>query len=159
MPLGKYFNSMRSYVAGRLFQVTGKDIVVKKGAYFGKGSKIIIGDRSQIGEDARIEHDTVLGSDVMMGLQVLILSTRHAYSDLEEPMISQGYYERARVTIGDDVWLGGRSILLPGVTVGSHAIVAAGAVVTKDVPAFAVVAGSPARVIRDRREIQGAGEG
>jgi len=55
----------------------------------------------------------------------------------------------APVTIGRNVWIGRGAVLLPGVTIGDHAVVAAGAIVTKDVPAAAVVAGNPARVVRD----------
>jgi maltose O-acetyltransferase len=151
MPFGIVSNNLRSLIASRLFLFAGENIVVKRGAYFGKGNLIKMGDRSQIGEDARIEHDTVIGADVMMGLQVLVLSTRHAYADIDEPMISQGYEQRKPVVIGDDVWLGGRAIVLPGVNIGSHSIVGAGSVVTKNIPPYSIVAGVPAKVVRDRR--------
>jgi acetyltransferase-like isoleucine patch superfamily enzyme len=58
----------------------------------------------------------------------------------------------APVRIGDDVWIGARAVILPGVTVGDHAVIGAGAVVREDVPAWAIVAGVPAKVIRDRRQ-------
>jgi len=154
MPGGRWSNRIRTALARAAFEKCGRDVVVKRGAYFGTGSEIRIGDRSQIGENARIEHDTVIGDDVMMGLEVLALSTRHATSRTDIPLIAQGYEERSPVMIGNDVWVGGRAILLPGVRLGDHSIVAAGAVVTKDVPEWAVVAGVPARVIRDRRTTQ-----
>lgn len=158
MPGGRLSNRIRTALARVAFKECGRDVVVKRGAYFGTGSEIRIGDRSQIGENARIEHDTVIGDDVMMGLEVLALSTRHATSRTDIPLIAQGYDERTPVTIGNDVWVGGRAILLPGVHIGDHSIVAAGAVVTHDVPEWAVVAGVPARVIRDRRDTDGARE-
>ena len=57
--------------------------------------------------------------------------------------------------IGDDVWIGARVIILPGVTIGSHCIIGAGAVVTRDVPDYAIVGGVPAKVIRYRNEGNG----
>ena len=151
MPFGNFFNKLRSFIASKIFKSSGKDIVVKKGAYFGRGNLIEIGDRSQIGENARIEHDTKIGNDVMMGLEVLILSTRHSISNIDEPMISQGYDQRLPVKIKDGAWIGGRSIILPGITVGENSIVAAGSVVTKDVNEFEIVGGSPAKLIRNRK--------
>jgi maltose O-acetyltransferase len=130
MPGGALGNSVRTALAKRLFLQCGKHVVVKQGAYFGTGSSVCIGEHSQIGERARIEHDTVIGAYVMMGLEVLILATRHAHLRLDVPLIHQGYLPRKPVTIGDDVWIGGRAIILPGVHIGDHAIVAAGAVVS-----------------------------
>jgi maltose O-acetyltransferase len=66
-------------------------------------------------------------------------------------MCEQGFYEEKPVVI-DDVWIGGHVIILPGVHIGKGAIVGAGAVVTKDVPEYAIVGGSPAKVIKYRKE-------
>ena len=68
-------------------------------------------------------------------------------------MCQQGYYEEKPIVIGDDVWIGGHVIVLPGVHIGTGAIVGAGAVVTKDVPDYAVVGGNPARIIKSRKEV------
>ena len=57
----------------------------------------------------------------------------------------------AKVTIGNDVWIGMRSIIMPGVTIGNGAVIGAGAVVTKDVPDYAIVGGVPAKVIKYRK--------
>jgi maltose O-acetyltransferase len=85
----------------------------------------------------------------MMGPDVVILAVNHRFSG-HAPMIDQGYDDPRLVTIGDDVWIGTRAIVLPGVTIGTGAIVGAGAVVTKDVPENAIVAGNPARVMKLR---------
>lgn len=66
-------------------------------------------------------------------------------------MNQQGFLPNQKVTIGDDAWIGTRVIILPGVSVGKGAIIGAGAVVTKDVPEYAVVAGVPAKVIKYRK--------
>jgi maltose O-acetyltransferase len=150
MPGGKLGNLLRNSLARRLFRHCGQNVVVKRGAYFGTGKDLRIGDGSQIGENARVEHDTIIGSHVMMGLEVIALSTRHAHDRIDVPLIDQGYEPRTPVSIGNDVWIGARVILLPGVHIGDHSIVAAGAVVTRDVPPWSVVGGVPARILKSR---------
>ena len=66
-------------------------------------------------------------------------------------MIEQGFAEYKPVIISNDVWIGGRVIILPGISVGEGAIVAAGAVVTKDVPSYSIVAGNPAVIKKYRK--------
>ena len=64
----------------------------------------------------------------------------------------QGFSNVKPVVIGDDVWLGRRAIILPGVCIGNGSIIGAGAVVTKDIPPFSVAVGVPAKVIKDRKQ-------
>lgn len=90
------------------------------------------------------------GRYVMFGADVSVVGADHRFDLPGTPMIFSGRPELPETTIEDDVWLGGRSILMAGVTIGRGAIVAAGSVVTRDVPPFSVVAGVPARVIRKR---------
>ena len=86
----------------------------------------------------------------MMGPDVVILTHSHNIDRVDVPMGQQGSWVR-KVTIGNDVWIGMRSIIMPGITIGDGAIIGAGAVVTKDVPDYAVVGGVPARIIRFRK--------
>lgn len=86
----------------------------------------------------------------MMAPEVIILSSNHEFKDRSTPMIMQGQRREEPVVICDDVWIGTRAIILPGVKIGSHSIVGAGAVVTKDVPEYSIVGGNPARVIGSR---------
>ncbi len=88
----------------------------------------------------------------MMGPEIMIFAYNHRNDRLDIPITQQGYEERRPVKLCDDVWIGARSIILPGVTVGSHSIVGTGAVVTRDVPEYCVVAGNPAKVVKDRRD-------
>lgn len=94
--------------------------------------------------------DTWLGGDVMMAPHVTILSNSHNFSRTDIPMGAQGTPAARPVRIGNDVWIGTRAIILPGVQIGDHCIIAARAVVTKDVPDRAIVGGNPARIIRYR---------
>ncbi len=86
----------------------------------------------------------------MMGPEVHIYATSHGYTDTGRPMRLQGYTPPRPVVIEDDVWIGTRAIILPGVRVGAGSIIGAGAVVTKSVPPYSIVAGNPARVVKSR---------
>ena len=87
----------------------------------------------------------------MMGPDCIIYTRNHKIDDVTVPMNTQGNAEEKPVTIGDDVWIGGRVIILPGVKIGSHSVVGAGSVVTKDVPEWSIAAGNPATVKKYRK--------
>ncbi len=96
-----------------------------------------------------------LGDGVRVGAHTSILGFNHAMSTdapiHEQPLVTEG------IIIGDDVWIGSHVVVVDGVSIGAHSIIGAGSVVTKDVPEWSVVAGNPARRIRDRRETSPAG--
>lgn len=86
----------------------------------------------------------------MMGPDVVILTHTHNIERTDIPMGAQGS-RVAKVVIGNDVWIGMRSIIMPGVNIGNGVVIGAGAVVTKDIPDYAVVGGVPAKIIRFRK--------
>jgi maltose O-acetyltransferase len=88
----------------------------------------------------------------MMGPQCWVYTQNHEFNTLDKPMALQGPKAEEPVIICDDVWIGGRVTILPGVTVGRGSIIGAGAVVTKDVPPYSIVGGNPANVIRMRNQ-------
>jgi maltose O-acetyltransferase len=92
----------------------------------------------------------VIGNDVLIAPDVIIVDTSHSYQSLDTPIIQQGWEEPNPVIVGDGVWIGARSIILPGVVLGEHSIVAAGSIVTKDVEPYAIVGGNPAKLIHYR---------
>lgn len=108
---------------------------------------------ARIGKFCSIASDVVIGTG-MHPADVFVSSHPIFFSPLRQAQISfadQTYFkEFSDVVIGNDVWIGTRSVILDGVTIGDGAIVAAGAVVTKDVPPYAIVGGVPAKVIRYR---------
>jgi len=112
------------------------------------GNKSNIGAYSYIGCSGYIE----IGNNVMMGPRVNLMSENHNYSDLNHSMKSQGV-TRSYIIIEDDVWIGVNSTILAGVRIGSGSIIAAGAVVTKDVPKNSIVGGIPAKIIRSRNSL------
>jgi len=113
--------------------------------------EIRIGDRSSVNPFCLLSGfgGLTIGSDVRIGSHCVILSSSHRFNDLHRTIREQGV-DRQRTVLEDDVWLGAGVTILGGVSVGTGSIVAAGAVVTKDVPARSIVAGVPARVIRPR---------
>lgn len=137
-------------LAGRLmFDYCGKQVDLGRKISF--SSHFSIGDRSSVGDNAYILGKVTIGKDVMMAANCAFIASNHNTKRLDIPMNQQGG-TNAPIVIGDDVWICYGSIVCAGVTIGNGAIVAAGAVVTKDVPPYAVVGGVPARVLRYRND-------
>lgn len=128
---------------------------IRPSGYYGGeiGVGFEIGDNSNIGAYGYMgaAGGIRIGKNVMMGPRVSLLAEQHVIDRVDIPMRDQGT-TRQGIVIEDDVWLGANCCVLDGVTVGRGAVVAAGAVVTKDVPPFAIVGGVPARIIRMRTE-------
>ena len=141
---------VRFFICCRLFRYVGKGINVERGAVFGTGEEIEIGDFSGLGVGCRVPGNVKIGSNVMMGPKVVVLGQNHRYDRVDIPMQMQGNIKARRVVIGDDVWLGTCVIILPGIEIGQGAVIGAGSVVTKDIPPYSVCAGNPARLIRYR---------
>jgi acetyltransferase-like isoleucine patch superfamily enzyme len=122
------------------------------------GEGLEVGDGSNIGAYAYIGCSGFIriGKNVMMGPRVCLLAENHVFGDTDRPMKQQGVVREA-ITIEDDCWLGAGAMVTAGVTVGRGSIIAAGAVVTKDVEAFSIVGGVPAKLIRSRLEGQVTG--
>lgn len=87
----------------------------------------------------------------MMGPDVLIIGQNHNFESVDLPMRLQGYSSSEKVIIEDDVWIGARVVILPGVKIGSGSILGTASVVTKDIPPYAIIGGNPARLIRYRK--------
>ena len=141
---------LRAFCARHMLTSCGENVNVERHARFGRG--VTLGDRSGIGINASIGEQTHIGSDVMMGPDCVIYTRNHRFDRLDIPMREQGYGPVEPVVIGDDCWIGGRVTILPGVHIGNGAVIAAGAVVTKDVPPYAVVGGVPAKIIYNRKD-------
>lgn len=147
---GKWVRVLRRAACRGLFTYMGRGVNVEQKAFFGDGRNIRIGDYSGLGINCRLYGPVSLGKHVMMGPDVIIITSNHKSDRLDIPMTEQGGTGPDPVVIGDDVWIGTRVIILPGVTIGHGAVLAAGAVVTKDVRPYAIVGGNPAKLIRYR---------
>jgi acetyltransferase-like isoleucine patch superfamily enzyme len=121
----------------------------ENGIYIGDGKHVNIGFNCHINENVFIQGADI-GNYVMIAPDVAILSKSHAYNDLNIPMINQGETEEQIPVIEDNVWIGRRAIILPGVRLGSGCIIGAGSVVTRNIPPNTIVGGVPAKIIRNR---------
>jgi acetyltransferase-like isoleucine patch superfamily enzyme len=109
---------------------------------------VLIGDYTRIGMHNTVIGPVTIGNHVNLAQGITITALNHNFTDKEKRIDEQGISTSA-VNIGDDIWIGANAVILPGVTIGHHAVIAAGAVVNKDVPAHTLVAGVPAKVIKE----------
>ena len=108
---------------------------------------VTIGDHTRIGLHNTIIGPVEIGNHVNLAQGITVTALNHNFSDTSKRIDEQGVSTNP-VTIEDDVWVGANAVILPGVTIGEHCVIAAGAVVTKDVPPHSLVAGVPAKVIK-----------
>lgn len=139
---------IRLFFARRIASYCGKRVNIEQNVTFGEELKI--GDNSTIGFNSDLYGPVYIGKNVMIGPEAAIYTNGHRFDDISIPMIQQGDTEHRPVVIEDNVWIGRRVIILPGVTVKTGCVVGAGAVVTKTFPPDSVIAGNPARVVRTR---------
>ncbi|WP_218938816.1 acyltransferase [Priestia megaterium] len=143
-PLGSLGKRFRYYCAKRIAKEIGENCIIEKGCSIGKN--VSLGHYASVGIRCSVQAETRIGNHVMMGPECLIYTINHKFN--KDELIFEGYTKREPVIIEDRVWIGARCIILPGVTVGKGATVGAGAVVTKNVPPYTVVAGNPAKVVK-----------
>lgn len=149
------FKRIGRFVSKRKLLSFGLESEVRYGSYLVGCKQIKIGNRVTIrpgtfihAESESIDISVEIQDYVLIGCGVHIYVENHRYNDISTFIYHQGHEIAKKVTLEMGCWLGAGSIILPGVTVGKNSVVAAGSVVTKDVPPFSVVAGVPARVIR-----------
>ena len=138
----------------------GDRVIVNRNAMLKcKAGPLRIGARSIVGSNSSIVSlsGVELGEAVLLASNCSISAGAYPIDDVTRPMLDQGAYSKGPIRIGDDVWIGTGAMILGRVTIGPHAVVAAGAVVTRDVPEAAIVGGVPARIIRTRRPADQAG--
>lgn len=131
----------------RLFSLGQNSVVESYSCINNAVGDVIIDDHTRIGIHNTIIGPVTIGSHVNLAQGITVTALNHNFSDTTRRIDEQGISTNP-VTIEDDVWIGANAVILPGVTIGQHAVVAAGAVVTADVPANTVVGGVPARIIK-----------
>lgn len=145
--------SKRGLVFGDKVTIGSYAIIRPTNLYGGEpGIGLKVGNNSSIGPYAYIGCSGYIeiGNNVMMSPRVSIYSENHVFSDTSIPMIEQGV-SRSFVKIEDDCWIAANTVILAGVTIGRGSVIAAGSVVTKDIPPFSIVGGVPAKVIKSRK--------
>jgi acetyltransferase-like isoleucine patch superfamily enzyme len=131
----------------------GDDCYIAAQAYI--TGQVRLGSHCSINPFATLRENIIGGNDIRIGAYACMVGANHGFADTEIPIRKQPHTSKG-IRLGDDIWIGSHVMIVDGVTVGSHSILAAGAVVTKDVPPYAIVGGNPARVIRMRKQPKAA---
>lgn len=139
---------IRAFCGKLILKKCGANVNIEKGAHF--SSEMILGDNSGIGINAQIAPYVSIGKDVMMGPDCMMYTANHGMERVDVPMWKQPFTDPKPIVIEDDVWIGSRVIILPGVHVGKGSVIGAGSVVTKSIEPYSIVGGNPAKLIRKR---------
>lgn len=150
---GKLSNKIRVMCVRNIFDYVGEGCNIGRKARFGNGRSVYIDSRSNIGPNCDVPHNIIIGKDVMMGPDNFFLGNfTHNISDINRPMVEQGItFLDGHTEICDDVWIGRDCLFMPCLKIGTHSVVGARSVVTKDIPTSVIVAGNPAKVIKERK--------
>jgi len=154
--LGDYveINALSKYgiSIGNNVSILKNTIIECTGVIRNLGEGIIIGNNVGIAQNCfiQVRGNVKIGNNVIFGPNVSIFSENHNFANPELPVSKQGV-SRKGVTVEDGVWIGTRAVILDGVTIGMNSIVAAGSIVTKDVPPYTIVGGVPAKIIKYRK--------
>lgn len=132
---------------GNTFECESNCFVAAHASVIGK---VKLGSNCTINAYATVRDNVVAGDGVRIGAYSSIIAMNHCFDNIDEPIWKQGISSEG-IQIGNDVWIGSHVVVLDGVTIGSHSIIAAGSIVTKDVEPYAIVGGNPAKLIRKRR--------
>jgi len=148
-----HFPELASRLASRKLAAFGEGSSIRPGSYLVETASISIGRNVVIRPNTMLMASPValisIGNDVLIGSGVHIIASNHNFDDPDRKIADQGHDpDKAGVRIDDDVWIGANAILLAGVHIGRHSVVAAGSIVNRDVPPFSVVGGVPAKLIR-----------
>lgn len=140
---------LRFFCVRHFIEVCGRDVKVGPNVTIAFGCKL--GNNVTVNENCRLA-STIVEDHALIAPGLYAIMRNHEYKDIDIPIAEQGYYKETPPHIGQNVWIGAKVTLLPGIVIGEGAILAVGAVVTKDVPPFAIVGGVPAKIIRYRNE-------
>lgn len=141
---------MRVVCARNIFKYCAPHVNIERGAIFGVGLDIELGEHSGLGKNCYIPSNTKIGDNVMMGPNCYIFDRNHGHDRTDIPMIRQGMEEKKQTIIEDDVWIGRNVMMTPGRHLKKGTIIAAGCVLCKDFPEYSIVGGNPSRLIKRR---------
>ena len=142
-----YGNVRKDLVPFNAFQLGAYSVIESFSTINNMVGAVIIGNHSRIGLSNTIIGPVTIGNQVNLAQNIVISGLNHNYRDITQPISKQGV-TTIPVTIEDDVWIGANAVILAGITIGKHAVVAAGTVVTCNVPPYSVCAGNPGRIVR-----------
>jgi len=150
-----HFRTSMNWICKKKFKHFGHNSEFRPGSYADNcktisiGSNVIIHPQTMLfSEEGENTPNIIIEDDVLLGSGIHMYVPFHEYKDSKKNISDQGYKYKGDIRICKGAWLGANSIILSGVTIGKHAVVGAGSIVTKDIPPFVVAAGNPAKVIK-----------
>lgn len=147
-----YISPRRSRILIGERSMVAMGTIVQGNVRIGEDSGVqVYGNLVGYGEGESTDGRITIGNGVRIASHVVMVAGNHLFDDLDRPIFKQGLAP-SPITIEDDVWIGARVNVMAGVTIGRGSVIAAGAVVTKDIPPGSIAAGVPARVIKRRGE-------
>ena len=148
-PGGVIFNKIRIFFVKRII-IIGLNNKFQRNIYFGDGNNVVIGNNCQINDNIRLDN-VKIGNNVMIARDTVFIGKSHNFDDFNTPMNEQGFVELKQTVVENDVWIGLRAIIMPGVEIKSGSIIAAGTVLTKSTVKNGIYAGIPGKLIRIRK--------
>lgn len=151
LPRYRLLNNLKSLFLRCLKAKVGQRVVYYPGVWITPARNLTIGNDVDLALDVLITTSggVFIGDRTLVGYRTQIISGNHIIPDYKARIFNSGH-EYKSVHISEDVWIGANCIIMPGVTIGVGAVIAGGSVVTKDVPNYSIVAGVPAKIIKDR---------
>lgn len=151
LPRFRLFNPLKKFFLQLVGAKFGKRTVFYPGVWIQPGMNLSVGDDVDFALDVLVttKGGVTIGDRVLIGYRTAILSSNHNLPAKPNRVFGAGH-TYASVVIEDDVWIGCNVTILPGVTIGEGAVIAAGSVVTKDIPPFVIAGGIPAKIIKER---------
>lgn len=136
----------------------GKNSTIEDFATVNNGvGAVEIGENTLVGIGNVIIGPVQMGNNIILAQNIVVSGLNHGYEDVTTPIVDQDVSTK-QIVIEDDCWIGANAVVTAGVTIGKHCVIAAGAVVTKNIPAYSVAVGNPARVIKKYNLIKGVWE-
>ena len=143
-----FFNLLRANFMKNLIKI-GSNNSIQQNIYIGNGDNIEIGNNCQINDNIRFDN-VKIGNNVMIARECVFLGKSHNFNDLDLPMNEQGIKNYKQTIVEDNVWIGIRAIIMPGVKIKKGSIIGAGSLLNTDTVLNGVYAGIPARLIKVR---------
>ena len=134
-------SKLRQWCVSKICKSAGSDLYIDKGVNFTFGLKI--GNHSGVGSNGHVCGEITIGDNVLIAPDVIMYTINHRFRDASKTIISQGSLPEEPIIIGNDVWIGRRVMIMPGVHIGDGAVIGAGSVVAKDIPPYTIAVGSP----------------
>ena len=149
-PGGVIFNKIRRFFVKKIIKM-GSNNTFQRNVYFGNGDNVVIGNNCQINDNIRLDN-VKIGDYVMIARDCIFLGKGHEFNDINRPMNEQGINVSRQTIVENDVWIGLRVIIMPGVVIKSGSVIAAGSLIANTTVKNGVYGGVPAKLIKIRGE-------